>query len=383
MKTIKSVIHTVNVMVAPESTPVFTFTRSFTGRKATSRARMDALKEAHLARPAITHADITSPDGTVDHYVFVDGEPALLPVVEAAPLPSCLSVMTFEPGIDEAGLPGAPDPKPAKKKSKKTKPAADAPAPAADAPIARPAMIPTPPADETPPPSTYRQTTRMGLRDEEADTSETDNARPVKELSERHQEACIRMLSRGMDPIDVRMVFGAVPELVKCKRLAEAFCIDALNTRVDEILAAETEFKGEIHARRSRMQRRLLDEARRKAEDLATTPDDSAPSKNDAPAPAPVKDKKAKKDKPASDAPAPSKKTLFGHAATTIMRWCGANGIPLEDTSTAIQRLTMFPVNPATLKIQHGAGRTGKTERGPIPMLSKDDVAAIKKAIKG
>lgn len=361
MKTAKSIIHTIALMVAPESTPVFTFTCSFTGRKATSRARMDALKEAILARPAITHADIISPDGTVDHYVFVDGEPTLLPVMESAPLADVGDV----PAIDEAGLPGAPDSK--KKRTKKSKP----PAPVADAPIARPAMIPTPDAPSAPTPPVASPN----------DAEDTPAEKPVKELSERHQEACIRMLSRGMDPIDVRMVFGAVPELVKYKRLAEAFCIDALNTRVDEILAAETEFKGEIHARRSRMQRRLLDEARRKAEDLATTPDDPAPSTNDAPAPA--KEKKAKKDKPASDAPAPSKKTLFGHAATTIMRWCGANGITLEDTSTAIQRLTAFPVNPATLKIQHGAGRTGKTERGPIPMLSKDDVAAIKKAIKG
>jgi hypothetical protein len=72
---------------------------------------------------------------------------------------------------------------------------------------------------------------------------------------------------------------------------------------------------------------------------------------------------------------------IFGEfAATAILRWMGANDWKFEPALLAIVTLGCPDLSESTVRIQLRAGKKG--ERGPIPTLTKSQVAQLKKASK-
>lgn len=79
-------------------------------------------------------------------------------------------------------------------------------------------------------------------------------------------------------------------------------------------------------------------------------------------------------------APKASNGNLYGVSATAILRWMGANDWSQDDALKALAAKGAS-VSPSTANIQMRAGKKGGDcgGRGPIPDLSKDAVAELKK----
>lgn len=63
--------------------------------------------------------------------------------------------------------------------------------------------------------------------------------------------------------------------------------------------------------------------------------------------------------------------TIFGFAATAILRWMGAHNWEFEDAGVALAAYGLGSMSDSTIYIQLRAGKTGDATRGPVPELSK------------
>lgn len=70
----------------------------------------------------------------------------------------------------------------------------------------------------------------------------------------------------------------------------------------------------------------------------------------------------------------------MGYAVTAILRWMGANGFSTAQAKAAMASMGV-EVSPVTCSIQVSAGRKGDSSRGPVPDLTKDEIATLRSHI--
>lgn len=92
--------------------------------------------------------------------------------------------------------------------------------------------------------------------------------------------------------------------------------------------------------------------------------------------PQPPKQEKEEK-APASASPFKARQTLFGFAATAIIRWLGKKGIDLAYAKKVLERNGLTDLSDSTIKIQLRAGAKG--ERGEPAPLTEEQAAQLLK----
>lgn len=71
---------------------------------------------------------------------------------------------------------------------------------------------------------------------------------------------------------------------------------------------------------------------------------------------------------------------IFGHAATAVIRWMGANGWTFDEARAALAEFGAAGISDTTVRIQLPAGKKG--ERGPAAPISEDQAKQLRAAVK-
>jgi hypothetical protein len=189
------------------------------------------------------------------------------------------------------------------------------------------------------------------VRKQKQETStDQPKAKKVKlALTDEHKERIERMICGGRDPVEVRAVFGACPERVRLKHLAEkhakAFKADLLRVETKLALLEDEEAarkqlraeRAEIEAERRRMRAALnLSQQRSDAADEASESQEAKP--------APKK-----------------RKQYFGLALTAVIRICGSKNMTEDQTRDLLKQIGVDEIHPSTLVIQLRKGVKGQS----------------------